>query len=248
MTVTYSFGLGIGLTALLVIVILHWLQIPAGSLLDWFVGIASFYWLLAIVTIPWNIFFAAQEVLTEAQISREQGITMSEPQLQFAQRVKRWGLGVAISLHILSALGLYLLATSGISPVGYVAAAATLGLTLLRPGVRTYAYLALRLGLIQEQLRYPRADVLELRQRIGQIETQLEELSRQWDAQNPESIVAQHQREWQDLRQRFAQFKTTTEEQLVQQHQDASKAIAQLNEDSQFLLHARELIRFFKTA
>ncbi|MGA0201243.1 MAG: hypothetical protein ACO3NK_19380, partial [Prochlorotrichaceae cyanobacterium] len=120
MTVTYSFGLGIGLTALLVIVILHWLQIPAGSLLDWFVGIASFYWLLAIVTIPWNIFFAAQEVLTEAQISREQGITMSEPQLQFAQRVKRWGLGVAISLHILSALGLYLLATSGISPVGYV--------------------------------------------------------------------------------------------------------------------------------
>ncbi len=248
MNVSYSVGLGVGFMALLVVIILHWLQIPAGTLVDWFVGIASFYWLLAIVTIPWNIFFAAQEVLAEAPLSQGRGITVSPSQIMFAKKVRRWGLWLAISLHVLSALGLYLLAASGISSIGYVAAGATLVLTFLRPGLRTYGYLAMRLGLIQEELYYPREDVVALRERLVRVEDQLRDLSVQWDGQNPESIVAQHQQEWQDLRQRFAQFKTMTEEQLAQQRQDTANAIAKINEDSEFLLHARELIRFFKTA
>ncbi len=51
--------------------LLQWLHIPAGSFLDWVIGGASFWWLLVIVTVPWNVHFQAKEVLAEAAQSIE---------------------------------------------------------------------------------------------------------------------------------------------------------------------------------
>jgi hypothetical protein len=50
------------------------------------------------------------------------------------------------------------------------------------------------------------------------------------------------------MRQRFATLKANTEEELAQNRRASEQLVAQLTEDSQFLLHARELIRFFKEA
>ena len=37
--------------------ILQWFHVPAGNFLDWVIGGASFWWLLVIVTVPWNVYF-----------------------------------------------------------------------------------------------------------------------------------------------------------------------------------------------
>ena len=73
-TVFVAPGVALTVLALLVFVLLHLLQAPAGRLIDWLVGIASFWWLLVIVTVPWNIHFEARQVLVDAADSAEPGI------------------------------------------------------------------------------------------------------------------------------------------------------------------------------
>ncbi|NEQ95885.1 MAG: hypothetical protein F6K30_03990 [Cyanothece sp. SIO2G6] len=254
-SVSVNFGLGLGIVALITLAIVQWLQIPAGTLVDWFIGIASFYWLLAIVTIPWNIFFAAKAVLAEADCSQQRGITLEVTQVNYAKQVAKWGVSLAIILHLSSALGLYWLAASGISTVGYVSAGATLLLTALRPAIRTYQHVAHRLGLIQQQVRYPRQDVVQMQTAIESLQNTVTHLSQTLDPNQADSIVCQHQQELREMRARVATLKAWSEDTFAQNQQEhdrlkqeAQQAIAQLTEDSQFLLHARELIRFFKDA
>lgn len=56
-----SFSISLAILAAILAGIIQWLNISAGSLVDWLIGIASFWWLLIIVTIPWNIYFDARE-------------------------------------------------------------------------------------------------------------------------------------------------------------------------------------------
>jgi DNA-binding transcriptional MerR regulator len=250
-----GFSIGFGFLMLLAFGILHWLQIPSGNLVDWLIGIASFWWLLVIVTVPWNIYFDAQEVIAEAAISKEKRITFDEKQLNYVKQVSRWGILLAIALHAISAIVLYILAAAGISAVGYVSSGATLLLTILRPAIRAYQYIAVRLSTIRQQIKYPREDVLELRDRVRNLETTIKQIEEKLDLNNPHSLVAQQQREWQETRQELnrlrallEQFQAKNQVEHEQLSQEARSAIAQLTEDSQFLNHAREIIRFFKTA
>lgn len=251
----FGFGFGSGVLALLVFFLLQWLHLPAGNLVDWFIGIASFWWLLAIVTVPWNIYFEAQEVLSEANLSRQRQIFLDPEQLRYTQRVRRWSLTIALILHGVSAIALYSLAASGVSAVGYLAAVATVLLTVLRPAVRAYAYLAGRLFLIKQQIQYPREDVLELRQRVQSLEYMVQQLNDRLDPAQEDSWIARQSREWQEIRQQNARLRADLEQMTARNDRDhehlareAKQAIAQLNEDSQFLGHVREIIHFLKTA
>ncbi|MGK7901620.1 MAG: hypothetical protein AB4352_09435, partial [Hormoscilla sp.] len=60
-----GFNFGLVILVLLVFAILQWLHIAAGSFIDWVIALAIFEWLLVIVTVPWNIYFEAKEVLVE---------------------------------------------------------------------------------------------------------------------------------------------------------------------------------------
>lgn len=247
-------SLGFAIISLLTFAILQWLHIPAGNLVDWLIGIASFWWLLVIVTVPWNIYFDAREVLAEASISEEQGIPVDQKQVNYVKFISRWSIVVAIALHFLSAIGLYSLAATGISNIGYISSALTLMLTALRPAIRTYQYLATRLSMIRQQVKYPREDILELRQKVYEIETTVKRLETDLNPENPNSLVTNLREESQMSRKELAKLRATTE-QLEARNESEHKrleregknAIAQLNEDSQFLGHVREIIRFIKT-
>ncbi len=92
-----SFSIGLGILVLIAGGIVQWLNISAGSLIDWLIGIASFWWLLVIVTIPWNIYFDARETLTEAKVSKEKGLEVAQQQLNYVQTVARWSIIGAIT-------------------------------------------------------------------------------------------------------------------------------------------------------
>ncbi len=251
----FGFSCGFSFLLLIAFFILQWLNIPAGNLVDWLIGIASFWWLLVIVTIPWNIYFDAKEVITEANISRQKNITFDKKQLVYVNKVARWSILIAIALHLFSALGLYFLAALNISSIGYLSSGATLLLTGLRPTIRGYQYLALRLKAIRQEINYPREDVLELRERVLKIENTLKHLEKILDANDENSLVKKQEEQWQELRHNHNQLRASLEHwQAVNQteHENISKdnrkAIAQLTEDSQFLEQVREIIRFFKKA
>ena len=247
--------IGLGISAIIVGGIAQWLGITPGNLIDWSIAIASFWWLIAIVTIPWNIYFEARETITEAEISKEKDLEIDEKQLDYVYKIARRSLIGAIALHFISALALYLLATTGISNVGYVSSGLTLLLTVLRPSVRGYQYLNRRLSSIKKEVKYPRKDAIELDNRVTEIEKTVREIETKLDTKDSTSLIGKQQTTTSENRQQINRLFALLEEERAKnsvEHERLSKktknAISQLNEDSQFLSHVREIIRFVKTA
>ncbi len=250
-------GSTIALAALVLAVfgVLQLLHIPSGNFLDWAVGAASFWWLLVIVTVPWNIHFRAKAVLADVAESRQQGIAVDESQMRYVQQLSQRSLWGAIALHLLSAVGLYVLAVSGISAIGYISSAAALLFTILRPAIALYQYLADRLQAIGRTVRYPREDVMELRDRLTQVESNLQQLEHQFNVENLDGQAAAVLRLTTALRHDLSQLAAAHEDLKATNHADHERlsregrnAIAQLSTDGQVLDHVRELIRFFKEA
>lgn len=246
---------GIVVTVLLAFGLLQWFHIPAGSFLDWVIGGASFWWLLVIVTVPWNIHFQAKQVLAEAAQSKEKAIPVDERQVQYVQGLAKRSLWVALALHLFSALGLYILAVTGISAVGYISSGAALLLTILRPAIRAYEYIYARLTMISQEWKYPREDIFELRNRFFELEQKMQVLEDQFNLEQPYSLAATQQRFSDETRKDLAKIAANLEELRATnqtEHERLSResrnAIAQLSTDGQFLDHVREIIRFFKTA
>lgn len=250
-----SFSFGFPVFVLLVFAVLQWFHIPAGNFLDWVIGAASFWWLMVIVTVPWNIHFEAKAVLAEAAESRRENITVDPQQVEYASKIAQRSLWAAIALHLLSALGLYELAATGISAIGYLSSAAALLLTVLRPAISLYLYLANRLGTIRRTFRYPREDVMELRDRLFQLEAKVEQVESQLNLEHADGWAATQQRQLTALRQDLTQLAATQEDTVATnqaEHErlsrEARNAIAQLSTDGQVLNHVREIIQFFKQA
>jgi hypothetical protein len=250
-------GLNFGLIfcALIAFAILNWLQIPTGSFLDWAIGIGILEWTFIIVTVPWNIYFSAQGAVQTGTESQARGISVADRQIQYAKNIATRSLTIAIGLHLVTAAGLYWLAISGITPIGYLSSGAVLLLTLLRPAISTYEYLSSRLNEMRQQFAYPRTDILELRDRFRQLEERVNLLTTQLDADNDTSWLNHQNRRWEanrddisELTAVIANFKATNELDHQRLDRDAKQAISQITVDGQFLEHARELIRFFKTA
>jgi hypothetical protein len=246
---------GIVIIVLAAFGLLQWLHIPAGNFLDWVIGGASFWWLLVIVTVPWNVHFQAKEVLAEAAQSTEKGIPVDEKQVKYVTVLAKRSLWLAIALHLLSAIGLYTLAVTGISTVGYISSGAALLLTILRPAIRAYEYLYARLAMIRQEWKYPREDILELRDRFSILEQKIQSLEDQLNPEQPYSLPATQQRFSEETRRDLARIAANLEELRATNHteherlgREARNAIAQLSTDGQFLDHVREIIRFFKTA
>jgi len=173
----------------------------------------------------------------------------------YVQQLSQRSLWVAIALHLLSAVGLYSLAVSGISAIGYISSAAALLFTILRPAIALYQYLADRLQAIGRTVRYPREDVVELRDRLTQVESNLQQLEYQFNVENSDSQAATVQRLTTALRQDLTQLATAHEDLKATNQADHERlsregrnAISQLSTDGQVLDHVRELIRFFKEA
>lgn len=250
-----SINIGVVFFVLLVFGLLKWLQIPTGSFLDWVIAVAIFEWLLVVVTVPWNIHFEAKEVIAEAAQSAEKGIPVDDKQIRYAKRIEKASLFVAIALHILSAIGLYTLAATGISALGYISSAAALLLTILRPTIRAYQYLAMRLAMIREQIKYPREDVVELSSRVNALQGDIQQLQAQMNPEDPRSWITTQRQQWEAIRHQLNTMNADFEELRSLNHaeherlsRESRQAISQLTTDGQFLDHVREIIRFFKTA
>lgn len=246
---------GIVVTVLLAFGVLQWFHIPAGNFLDWVIAGASFWWLLVIVTVPWNVHFQAKEVLAEAAQSSEKGIPVDEKQVLYVSILAKRSLWLAIALHLFSAVGLYTLAATGISSVGYISSGAALLLTILRPAIRAYEYLYARLAMIRQEFTYPREDIIELRNRFYALESKIQTLENQLDPEKPYSLPETQQRFSEETRRELAriisnleELRATNQTEHERLSREARNAIAQLSTDGQFLDHVREIIRFFKTA
>ena len=250
-----SYSIGLTLLTVLTFAALRYFNIPAGHFIDWIIGTLTLWWLMVIVTVPWNVYFEAKAVSAEAAHSTSIGIAIDQKHMKYVMKVERVALTVAISLHIFSTVGLFALSAYGISPVGYVASAAALLLTAVRPSVRAYEYLWERLMAIRQTVKYPREDVVELRNRTQVLEQKVEALEHQLDTDRPESFAASQIRTHEELKIRlnsvssnYNSFQDENQREHQQLLREGQNAIAKISSDSQFLDHVREIVKLIKSA
>lgn len=250
-----SYCFGLALVTILTFAAIRWLNVPTGHFIDWIIGTLTAWWLLVIVTVPWNVYFEAKTVAAEAAHSASIGIIVDQKQIKYVNRLERNAMIVSISLHVFSAAGLFCLSACGITPVGYIGSAAALLLTAVRPSVRAYEYLWERLVAIKHQVKYPREDVIELRQRTQTLESKVESLEHQLDPAKPKSFARQQTQVLEEIRDKLHTVATTQnrlQDENEREHakllREGQNAIAKLSADSQFLDHVREIVRLIKSA
>lgn len=234
----------------------QWLNLPFGNFIDWVIGASIFVWLIIIVTVPWNLYFQSKAVLNQATISQERGINIDEQQLPYVRSLAQRSLGLALGLHVISAITLYALASSGVGTVGYVGAIAALLLTVLRPAISAYDYISQRLRSISQQIEYPREDITELRQRFANLENSVRQINDELlSKENPYSWLSKYEQFADETRKDLSKLganiedlRATNDREHERLVRESRQAIAQLSTDSQFLEHVREIIRFFKSA
>ena len=163
-----------------------WRGVEPAVLLTWGAGGAALIWLIVVVTLPWNLHFRAREVLAELRRSASVGIRVTDEQIAFAEKVKRWTLTTSLGLHILSALVALGLAVLGDQPLGYPFAGFYLLSCLVRPIIASMQQVRRRLENIAQDTRFPHDDVMKMRgmveaheAAVKQLNEELAELRRQ---------------------------------------------------------------------
>ncbi|MGW9436698.1 hypothetical protein [Streptomyces sp. NPDC055607] len=128
---------------------------PPGTVLAVGAGVLGLFWLLLLLTAPWNLYFRAHAVLAEIAVSREKGLVVSGERDAEARRIARVMLRVAVATGREAGrwcAGFFLLSTA------------------FRPAGAYFGRLRGRLGTLLEEVTYPRDDVVALRERVAALE------------------------------------------------------------------------------
>ncbi len=141
-------------------------SVAAGHLLDWVMGGLCLLWLLVILKAPWDLYFQAHAVTFELQRSQERQIPIKEGREAYLRRLQQRLGWLAVGAHLLSAALIAAVTYHAHSAVGYYFAVFYLVSTAFRPALAGYVYLTHKLQAIGEEVRYPREDIAELRQKL----------------------------------------------------------------------------------
>jgi hypothetical protein len=193
-----------------------WSDVPPQTLLTWGAGGAALIWLVVLVTLPWNLHFRSREVLAEMRRSRDAGIRVTDEQVAFAERVKRWTLISSLAIHLLSAGVALALAVFADAALGYPFAGFYLLSCLIRPAIASMQQIRRRLEAIAADTRYPRDDVMKMRGQVDAHEAatlQLEQALKQLREQHDE-LAARSDRQRAELEQKFTALARKFEDSL----------------------------------
>ncbi len=248
---TVTFAAFVTFCTLAVYAILIWLGHPAGSFTDWIIGLGGFWWLLGVVTIPWNIHFRAKEVRRDIEVSQDRNLSSNPKDKALVEQIARRSLFGALLIHALTAIGFASLSYFEITQIGWAGCIAALALTGARPAARLYAYTLNLLSQTSERIRFPIDDIREVKDRLAELELKIQAL----DLENPDSWASTVNR---DAAKVGAQLHTqrvaveTLSENNERDHRsmarDAERIGERVSEDIQFLGHVREMIQFLKNA
>ncbi|WP_435057275.1 hypothetical protein [Streptomyces sp. bgisy060] len=143
---------------------------PPGTVLAVGAGTLGLLWFLLLLTAPWNLYFRAHAVLAEIAVSREKGLDVSDRRDAEARRIARAMLWAAVAGHLVSACAALAVAVATGRAAGYWCAALFLFSTSFRPAGAYFGQLRRRLGLLLQEVTYPRDDVVALRERVVALE------------------------------------------------------------------------------
>jgi len=151
--------------------LIAWLARVAGVQLRTLLVIAAaaiaLAWLVVLVTVPWNLFFAARQAVADMAISRERGIEIGPAREAEARRIAARLLRLALASHVATALASAVIAVATGHAVGYYLAGAFLLSAAIRPAVAYLAHVRSRISVLARESTHPREDIAQLRADFG---------------------------------------------------------------------------------
>lgn len=148
--------------ALLIAWLGHLTGVPLRTLLSIASGAVALAWLIVLVAVPWNLFFAARYVVAEMAVSRGRGIAISPGMQAEARQIARRMLWFAVGGHVVTAAAAAVVSYLSHTRLGYYAAAAYLLSMVVRPVTAYFSHLRERIGLLTRESKHPRDDVVTL--------------------------------------------------------------------------------------
>jgi hypothetical protein len=142
-------------------------------------GGAALAWLVLLLAVPWNLYFAARRVMTQMAVSLRRGISVSEAEQAEAERIQRRMLWFALGGHVLSALVTGVVAYVSGAVIGYGVAGFYLLSATIRPAAAYFSHLRERIGALSRESLHPREDVVSLREQVNLLTEQVEHLNRE---------------------------------------------------------------------
>jgi len=163
--------------ALFVAWLTHLVRLPLTSLLSFGAVIIGLGWLMTLVTLPWNLYFAARRATASIGVSRERGIAVREADAAEAAGLARRMLWFALGAHLLTAAAAAVVAFLTGARVGYYVAGFFLLTTAFRPAAAYFWHVRARLKVLTRESTHPRDDVVSLLARTEEIKGAVDDLS-----------------------------------------------------------------------
>jgi hypothetical protein len=153
--------------------------VPPGTLLSIGAGLAALMWMVVLVALPWNLYFAARQVRTDNAISRERGIAIPPARDSETRHIARRALILALCGHLGTAAAVAVFAAVSGALLGYYLAGFYLLSTAIRPVVAYLTHLRERVTVLKRESTYPRDDVVSMRAAHRAMAEDLQRLSHQ---------------------------------------------------------------------
>jgi hypothetical protein len=146
--------------------------------LDWVMGTLCLVWLVIVLKVPWDLYFQAQSVHFEIRRSHERNVPVIAGRQEYIVQLRHKLGWLAVGSHLASALLIAVITRYTGGQVGYLFALFYLVSTAFRPAAAGYAYLSQKLRSIATEVRYPREDIVEVRDRLKIQEDKAESLDK----------------------------------------------------------------------
>jgi hypothetical protein len=161
--------LAAALLALLVAWAARVVRVPTATLLTIAVVAFALSWLVVLVTVPWNLYFAARRAAQEMAVSRDRGITVRADYDDEARRISRRMLRFALGGHVGTAIAAAVIAYASGNKTGYYVAGIFLLATMFRPASAYLFHVRERIGVFTRESMQPRDDVITLGERMDEV-------------------------------------------------------------------------------
>ncbi|MFI7000377.1 hypothetical protein [Nocardia sp. NPDC050175] len=143
-----------------------WADLTASTVIGAGLGFVALFWFVAVLTVPWNLYFGARQVAHRLDTARAREIAVSEQRAQEVGTLAKRLLLVAIGSHVVSAVIAAVVALCTGYQIGYYVGGFFLVTVLIRPAAAYFAYLRARIAAISQEAAYPPDDVRTLHEEV----------------------------------------------------------------------------------
>lgn len=156
-------------TALLIAWLAKLARVQVSELVAIAAGAAALGWLIVLVSVPWNLYFGARQVMAEIDASRRRRIDVQPSDETEARRIRRRMLWFALGGHLATAIGAGLIGFLAHETALYYFAGFYLFSAAIRPAIAYFSHLRKRIGELSRAARHPRDDVVAVKSDVAHL-------------------------------------------------------------------------------